>query len=362
MERKQIELKHNPANNEQLITAATVADWFVPYIYGVDIEPGDIPLIVQARFNDFMGTRDAAEQLPIARQLINELPSQHKNNGVLYCAGYPQDALSVLADGDINVTIELLMSAGEQYRQELIAQLAHNNMPEAASPSDSELSRSDHVPHKIDRRRIDLRKGLIESGVTDDQMLDRLNGNIAQASLKNRSKVVRSSARFLDWYRGELSIEELAASQNISVGSLRTSIKQLALIALDKAFEAEHGIGDIVGESMQHPFVSANPRSRVESLARESISLVQQLGPYSNDELDPAYQGLSWQTDALCTQTDPEAFFPEKGGSTKDAKKICLSCDVRNECLEYAIANDERFGVWGGLSERQRRKLAASKK
>jgi WhiB family redox-sensing transcriptional regulator len=66
---------------------------------------------------------------------------------------------------------------------------------------------------------------------------------------------------------------------------------------------------------------------------------------------------LSWQTDSLCAQTDPEAFFPEKGGSTRDAKKICISCEVRNQCLEYALANDERFGIWGGLSERERRKL-----
>jgi WhiB family redox-sensing transcriptional regulator len=66
---------------------------------------------------------------------------------------------------------------------------------------------------------------------------------------------------------------------------------------------------------------------------------------------------LSWQTDSLCAQTDPEAFFPEKGGSTRDAKKICSSCEVKAQCLEYALENDERFGIWGGLSERERRKL-----
>lgn len=64
-----------------------------------------------------------------------------------------------------------------------------------------------------------------------------------------------------------------------------------------------------------------------------------------------------WQERALCAQTDPEAFFPEKGGSTREAKKVCLGCEVRAECLEYALANDERFGIWGGLSERERRKL-----
>ncbi len=66
---------------------------------------------------------------------------------------------------------------------------------------------------------------------------------------------------------------------------------------------------------------------------------------------------LGWQDRALCAQTDPEAFFPEKGGSTREAKRVCTSCEVRAECLEYALANDERFGIWGGLSERERRKL-----
>jgi WhiB family redox-sensing transcriptional regulator len=66
---------------------------------------------------------------------------------------------------------------------------------------------------------------------------------------------------------------------------------------------------------------------------------------------------LGWQERALCAQTDPEAFFPEKGGSTREAKKVCTGCEVRAECLEYALANDERFGIWGGLSERERRKL-----
>ena len=66
---------------------------------------------------------------------------------------------------------------------------------------------------------------------------------------------------------------------------------------------------------------------------------------------------LSWQDLALCAQTDPEAFFPEKGGSTREAKRICVGCEVKAECLEYALLQDERFGIWGGLSERERRRL-----
>ena len=74
------------------------------------------------------------------------------------------------------------------------------------------------------------------------------------------------------------------------------------------------------------------------------------------DEADSAGES-DWTERALCAETDPEAFFPEKGGSTREAKKVCLGCDVRSECLEYALMNDERFGIWGGLSERERRRL-----
>ncbi|WP_432491645.1 WhiB family transcriptional regulator [Kineococcus gypseus] len=65
----------------------------------------------------------------------------------------------------------------------------------------------------------------------------------------------------------------------------------------------------------------------------------------------------AWKQLGLCAQTDPEAFFPEKGGSTREAKRVCQGCEVRRECLEYALARDERFGIWGGLSERERRRL-----
>ena len=68
-------------------------------------------------------------------------------------------------------------------------------------------------------------------------------------------------------------------------------------------------------------------------------------------------EAQSWQERALCAETDPEAFFPEKGGSTREAKRVCTGCDVRSECLECALEHDERFGIWGGLSERERRKL-----
>lgn len=65
----------------------------------------------------------------------------------------------------------------------------------------------------------------------------------------------------------------------------------------------------------------------------------------------------TWMIRARCLDADPEAFFPEKGGSTREAKRICGVCPVREECLEYSIEHEQRFGIWGGLSERERRPL-----
>jgi WhiB family transcriptional regulator, redox-sensing transcriptional regulator len=99
------------------------------------------------------------------------------------------------------------------------------------------------------------------------------------------------------------------------------------------------------------PHTSTGP-TQVGAPGRPQLSLVP-------DRFDVAAATADdqWQERALCAQTDPEAFFPEKGGSTREAKRICLGCEVRDACLEYALAHDERFGIWGGLSERERRRL-----
>jgi WhiB family redox-sensing transcriptional regulator len=65
----------------------------------------------------------------------------------------------------------------------------------------------------------------------------------------------------------------------------------------------------------------------------------------------------AWMSQALCTEVDPEAFFPEHGERNKDAKRVCAKCDVRAECLDYALDNNELYGVWGGLSGYERTNL-----
>jgi WhiB family transcriptional regulator, redox-sensing transcriptional regulator len=64
-----------------------------------------------------------------------------------------------------------------------------------------------------------------------------------------------------------------------------------------------------------------------------------------------------WQEQANCLGVDPDLFFPERGASTREAKAVCRSCEVQGDCLEYALAHGEKFGIWGGLSERERRRV-----
>ncbi|PUB32531.1 WhiB family redox-sensing transcriptional regulator [Promicromonospora sp. AC04] len=64
----------------------------------------------------------------------------------------------------------------------------------------------------------------------------------------------------------------------------------------------------------------------------------------------------SWRERSSCLDEDPEIFFAG-GGVSRTAKKICASCPVREQCLELSVRNDERFGIWGGLTWAERKAL-----
>jgi WhiB family transcriptional regulator, redox-sensing transcriptional regulator len=64
-----------------------------------------------------------------------------------------------------------------------------------------------------------------------------------------------------------------------------------------------------------------------------------------------------WQTHAECRGADPDLFFPTQGEATAPAKAVCAACPVRIDCLEYAMSNRITFGIWGGMSERERQRL-----
>lgn len=65
----------------------------------------------------------------------------------------------------------------------------------------------------------------------------------------------------------------------------------------------------------------------------------------------------TWRDNALCREVDPEIWFVAKGGSARPAKRICAACPVRVACLDYALRHNEAFGIWGGLTEKERKAL-----
>lgn len=65
----------------------------------------------------------------------------------------------------------------------------------------------------------------------------------------------------------------------------------------------------------------------------------------------------AWRLDARCAEVSPEPWFPPKGDPAKDARAMCASCDVAAQCLQFALDNNEQYGIWGGTSPRQRAAL-----
>lgn len=74
-------------------------------------------------------------------------------------------------------------------------------------------------------------------------------------------------------------------------------------------------------------------------------------------------EDLSWQDFASCQYVDGDLWFPEKGGSTREAKQVCASCGVQQICLDFALTHPltSRHGIWGGTSEQERRRMRAAR-
>lgn len=72
----------------------------------------------------------------------------------------------------------------------------------------------------------------------------------------------------------------------------------------------------------------------------------------------PVDPDATWADRANCLGIDAEVMFPDAGADPSEAKAVCAGCVVRDECLAHALAAGERYGVWGGLTADERRRLA----
>jgi WhiB family redox-sensing transcriptional regulator len=80
------------------------------------------------------------------------------------------------------------------------------------------------------------------------------------------------------------------------------------------------------------------------------------MAPGDIPDVDP-FQRPAWQRRGACRGEPLGRFFPERGASTREAKEVCRGCVVREDCLEYALRDDQLQGIWGGMSERERDRL-----
>lgn len=111
-----------------------------------------------------------------------------------------------------------------------------------------------------------------------------------------------------------------------------------------------------------NPYAAGGPPTLERAHIREADMKAQ----WSIEPIRP----YNWRVEAACAQVDPKLFHLEKGESTREAKLICNgdstrgvpACPVRERCLEEALEREERFGVWGGVSERDRRKMVKARK
>lgn len=102
--------------------------------------------------------------------------------------------------------------------------------------------------------------------------------------------------------------------------------------------------GDVVGAGGQRPTEPANGKRSTP-------------GGRMSAQFELGTEELEWHRYANCLGVDPDLFFPERGASTREAKEVCRGCVVREQCLEFALTNGEKFGIWGGMSERERRRI-----
>jgi len=79
--------------------------------------------------------------------------------------------------------------------------------------------------------------------------------------------------------------------------------------------------------------------------------------PVERTAVDETPDEYAWMFEARCRGINPAEFFPSDGTGVETAQRVCAACSVRSECLEYALVNRIEHGVWGGASERERRRI-----
>ena len=208
--------------------------------------------------------------------------------------------------------------------------------------------------------------GLVDATQARDHIEALVSAGWNYNQIARAARIDRSLIAFI--VNGRVRINADTAFHICSVDAARHAEYKVPAISPESAKARARKVWETrrakAAEAKAAQAAAAAERERLEQARRRDAAERRRGVCSKHQPAKVAYVGLpglpppeDWQDDALCNQVDPELWFPEKGGSTREAKKICLSCTVREPCLEYALEKNERFGIWGGMSERERRRL-----
>jgi hypothetical protein len=156
-------------------------------------------------------------------------------------------------------------------------------------------------------------------------------------------------------------------SATVEMEPKKVEISSSILMSDDERVEYERAQNAKIAREEAATYKRRGKIGRDLSLATREI-----IPPQTITELDPTDEfddfaplrlrtpdeDMAWQDRAVCIEADPEVFFPDKERpSTREAKRLCLGCEVVDKCLEYALENNEKFGIWGGKTERERQRM-----
>lgn len=169
----------------------------------------------------------------------------------------------------------------------------------------------------------------------------------------NRSKEVLSQV-LTEWMLGE--IKQVPRAEDITNCSDGDLLK-IIMSARKCVINAPQYIGSDVAEERLKKISYFTIDSDRGSVQKRMLDYFYPEEPSHSPQGQGTDSEKGWQDYANCMGVDPDLFFPERGASTREAKEVCKGCVVREDCLEYALAGGEKFGIWGGLSERERRRI-----
>lgn len=263
-----------------------------------------------------------------------------------------------------------------QYAESMFEQKSNDETEFERSPSlSSEASAStiliakrqailEHIAERKEsggQAKLNWRELLKEAEVTLDEARLKLAIFVLQKEgVKAQHREATRASLFLKWFAAEdASVREMTSARSSEMASVYKAVRILTPEVINPLPEPDDKIDPLALDQLVIRFresqLTMDKSARSDLLHSPSSKIrttTKLLFPATNDS-----SALDWREYALCAQTDPEIFFPEGNGNTREAKKICNNCDVRDQCLNYALENDERFGVWGGKSEHERRYL-----